>query len=276
MDLLTSYKLMSDRFYDSENNMTHVPEELFDYFQNLGKGKKVKSGKYVNLDEFIEKSISCFVETSVDIYYAQTLFRLELTDGGYVDFKLEPDAHSLPYRLTFSVNRKDSYGQCLMFTWFPFNKTIYLNGLLYEQGAKKKIIASKVCYVSNIPKKAGQFFLEMISDIGVRLDVKRILLKDVSTIFLKDNIKMSLSLFYLKKNGITYYTKFGYKPVELFSYNSDIYQDIMFDLPTRSAEEEIEFIKNKLNKIGDLDLVSTIREFKKLEYHMPVYYEKYL
>ena len=259
---------MSDRFHDYKNDKVHAPSGLFDFFEHLGKGKRVKKGKYKNLDEFIEQCISIFATTFGKNSFKE---RLEFEDDeSYVDFSLEPEFYKLPYRLTFKISRKESDdGECLYFSWFPFNKTIYLDGLLYDGKLEKKIIANKECDVKNIPDKAGE-------DIGKKLGVDRILLVDESTIFMEGGLRISLAMFYLKKNGTTYYGKFGYKPIKLSNYNANVLNDIMFNLPTESASTELKFIKDQLKKTGDMDLISTIKKFQDLGYYFPQYYEKKL
>jgi hypothetical protein len=271
MDPLTSYKLMTERFYDSFNEMTHVPPELYDYFQNLGKGKRIKKDKYKNFDQFIETCISHFINTTSTGNYKDLSIENPLylqKDDGHIKFKITADLFELPFSLKFQIPDKKG-GGCLDFNWYPFSKTIYLESMLFDLSSKKKIDPNKECDVSNIPLKAGEFFLEVIEDIGKKLGVEKIILLDASYIFI-DNLKVSLAFMYLKNKDTTYYGKFGYKPVKF----KIMMMDILFNIPPESAEDELKYVKNQLKKMKDLDLKSNIRQFQKLSKYLPGYYEK--
>lgn len=267
MDPCKTYQLMSQRFYDPLNGKVHIPDELYKYFQKLGSKQD---------DKFIEECISFFVESTPDNYRSlEKDVRLDLEEEGYVDFKINSEIYDLPYRLLFRVPERDnSKKNCVVFTWFPFNKTIYIDNLLLKSGSRQKMDVNKECSVKDIPKKSGEFFLKKIESIGKKLGVKKIILEDASRIFMEDGTKINLALYYLKEHGTTYYGKYGYKPIRENLYNSYIFNDIMFNLNFPSANDDVKYIKSQLKKMKDLDLVSTIREFKKYEYYLPRYYLK--
>jgi len=64
MDPLTSYKLMSKRVYNFSDDTLYIPPKLFDFFNTLGKTKKINKDRkklYKNFDDFIEGCISFFI-----------------------------------------------------------------------------------------------------------------------------------------------------------------------------------------------------------------------
>ena len=271
MDLKTSYLLMGEIYYDSSSKNSYVPEELINYFNKLKKKNDKTKYDYSNLDDFIETIINIFYRYK---YYSNEKFKLELENKSYINFKLN-NFYDFPNSVQFSVkNIKKKNDNCLIFTWYPFNKTIYLNSLFYTSRQDDKIVANTDCDVKDIPEKSGEFFLNLIEDLGKKLSVKKIILQDASSIILENKQRVSLALYYLKKHGNTYYGKFGYKPISASNSSEEIVKDIGLDIDLKSNTRNLNFIKKELKKIKNKNLRETLIIFKELDIFLPKYYMK--
>ena len=265
---------MSQRFYDHTSGI-YIPSDL----EKMIKIKKTVATnyEYKNLDEFCLGVKNYFLQSGMN-FYIEPNITLQ-TKKGWVDFELEADYLSLPYQIKFMVRRKkETFKKCLVFAWYPFNKTIYIHNLLYDSVSKKKIDAKLECDIDNIPKKAGEFFLNMVEDIGRKLGVKQIILQDASQIFLDDGKKISLAMYYLFKNGTTYYEKYGYEPVKTKEYNAVLDNDIMFNIPFVSDKDTLKYIKKEIKKCPDpdRDLPDWIRCSVPVKMYFPEMYRKKL
>jgi len=139
--------------------------------------------------------------------------------------------------------------KCFELLWFPWKKMLYLNYLLYSFSTRfkfknYKLDPSKDCSIKNAPKNIGSFFLDFTKKIGKTYNCKNIFLMDASYIFIK-NVKVELSLFYIKKHGVTFYMKYDYKPIK----GNLNFQDIITDKNTPEDRKIIKEIKNDLDKI---------------------------
>lgn len=275
MDPRETYLLMSERFYDSKNNKYYLDPKLEKYLKGLYR-KNIKTHyKYKNLKGLED----LFFRKLIDSKYFLKKYILKLENDIEVTLNIDNNYSSTDPRLHFSISRmknKKVYGNCVSFIFYPFKKLIYLNSLLYT-GSLEKIVASKECNGKNIPEKSGEFFLKLIEDIAKTFSISKILLEDASSINY-EKFKISLPLFYLQKNGSTYYGKFKYKPV-LEGENRELLMDISYDIPLESLSENLVFIKKELKKIPLLNkenIEEWIKKTHRLLKYLPDYYIKYL
>ena len=274
MDPKETYKLMSKRFYDGDNNTTFLPEELTKFIDNLGKKKFNSHYTYENLDQLFEAAISFMLHPgSKD--EEQEKFILRLEEKSSIVFYLNIRKKCFE-NVEFSVRKKNSKDICVFFEWYPFLKFIYINNLFYNTGNKKKLDPNKDCEVFNIPEKSGEFFLNLIEDISKKFGVKNIILQDASSIIYNDN-KLNLALFYLQKNGKTYYGKFGFKPIKPKEPSSKILYDIAYKVGFDDAKDDLNYVKRKLKSVPKLtpkNIVEWIKRTNEIKQYFPEFYLK--
>jgi hypothetical protein len=272
MDPKETYKLMSQRFYDRDNNATFVPEELDKFIDNLGRKKFKSHYDYTNLDELYDAAINVMLDPeSKD--EQQEKFILKLEGKSSIVFYLNIRKKCFP-NVEFSVRKKNSKDICIFFEWYPFLKFIYINNLFYNTGDKKKLDPNKDCEVFNIPEKSGEFFINLFEDISIRFGVKNIILQDASTILYDEN-KINLALFYLQKHGKTYYGKFGFQPIKPKEPNSKILFDIAYKVGFNPAKDDLNYVKKKLKHIPKLtskNYVEWVKRTNELKQFFPEFY----
>ena len=285
MDPKETYKLMRQRFYDRDNNATYVPEELNKFIDKLGSKKFNSHYTYDNLDELYDAAISIMLnpngeEEEQEKFILKLMFPEKNQTSG-----LEEKSSIVFYmnirrkcfeNVEFSVRKKNSKDVCVFFEWYPFLKFIYVNNLFYNTGSKKKIDPNKDCEVFNIPEKSGEFFLNLIDDISRRFGVKEVILQDASSIIYNDN-KLNLALFYLQKNGKTYYGKFGFKPIKPKEPNSRILYDIAYKVGFDDAKDDLNYVKRKLKTIPKLtpkNITEWIKRTNEIRKYFPEFYLK--
>lgn len=278
MDPKEAYILMSKRFYDSENRQTFIPPKLEKYFDSLKPHDNKYKYNYQNLEELFDRSIDIFVDACPKDETSEK-FILQLNNGSNITFNIEAlNDRGVENKLIFTVRKKKGNEKniCVQFEIYPFLNFTYINSLFYDTGDKKKINANRDCEVFDIPEKSGEFFINLIEDISRRFGVKQIILQDASTIVYEGS-KINLALFYLQKNGKTYYGKFDFLPIKKKEPNAKILFDIAFGIKFLSAKEDLDYVKNKLKEIKNLKpatLVSWIKKTNPLKIYFPQYYLK--
>lgn len=275
MDPKEVYKLMSQRFYDPDNNTTFIPEKLSKYFDKLGKPHFKSHYQYSNLEEFFETTINVMLDPRSKRGNEKEKFILKLEDKSSIVFYLDSRGGCFD-NVDFFVKKKNSNGICVFFEWYPFLNFIYINNLFYDTGDKKKLDPNKDCEVFNIPEKSGEFFLNLIEDISKRFGVKKIVLQDASTINYGGN-KVNLALFYLQNNGKTYYGKFGFCPIKLKEPNSKILYDIAYGFGFDKASSDLNYVRSKLKRIPKLtpkNMIDWIKKTNELRVYFPEFYLK--
>lgn len=153
---------------------------------------------------------------------------------------------------------------------------MYIDNLFYKYSDIEKLNVNKTCNVKKLEIKKGEFFLNLIEDLSRRFGVKNILLQDESTIKY-GKYKIKLPIFYLQKNGITYYEKYGFKAVKSKEINGNIFKDLTYNFKLLSGISDLKFIKNELKKIpilNEKNIIEWISKTSSLQKHLPVYYLK--
>ena len=273
MDPREAYILMSKRYNDTKNNNVIVPKKLQKFIESLEKKNKKYHYQYENLDEFYYLILKIFL-----IEYSRDSFTLKIKNNISIDFNISQEKINNFYYVDFNVKQDNSNINCIKFEWYPFLKYIHISSIFYNTKDKNKLEVNNDCKVSNIPDKAGEFFLNLIEDLTNKLGVTKIFLTDGSSIVF-NNKKISLALFYLQKNNMTYYGKFGYKPIHLKEEYGDILNDIAYKIDFSSGENDLNYVKDRLKKIKPLtksNINSWIKSTSKLKHYLPNMYLKKL
>lgn len=273
MDPKEAYLLMSETFFDENNGIYFASEKLYNYFSKLGNKNNNYHYEYLNLDVFYNTIIS------VIFGYENYKITLKIKNDIELNFTIEREFNCNNYVIIFKIYKKNInknfFDECINFRWYPFYKYIYIGNIFYNTN-NKKIDANNECNVTNIPKKSGEFFLNVIEDLANKFGVNKIVLYDASNIFFEE-IKINLALFYLQKHGHTYYGKFNYKPIKTQNEQGEILYDIIYKRKLISAKDDLEYVKNKLKKIEKLTEVNKIEWIKKTKHlsnFLPGFYLK--
>ena len=163
----------------------------------------------------------------------------------------------IKFFIPIDSKKKLEMKSCYTITWVPRIKILYLNFLLYNKinNVKIKLDPENDCYVENFPKEKGKFLMNLTEDIAKSFNCKLILLEDASKLYINNKLNTSLSLYYIKKYGYSYYMKYGFQPVKEKNYPSNLnfFDYLLIGYKIDIDEEFIDNIKKKLKDIPLLD-----------------------
>ena len=284
MDLEEIYLLMNQIHFDSLNKIRHVPDKILDMFPR--RKRKIKTHhNYLNLDQFIDYIYDYFFSRS-QLGPVSTMpsnlrkygdFLLKLEENIEINFSFKPKNRFPSYAIEMEVdNKKNPDIKCIRIVWCPFAKLMEIDSLFYNQ-RKDKIEPNIDCGMKNIPKKAGDFFLKLIEDVSKSLGVKTMTLEDASLLYLENNYKIYLGMYYLQEKGTTYYGKYGFKP---YKHNGIDYVNIYYGIPFISNQSSLNYVKKELKKLKKLkesnkeDWLTQIYESGLLRIFPIFYYKK--
>jgi hypothetical protein len=241
------------------NTVLYIKEQLFN----------TKYGKLSNSDEKAMRTIYDFIhehkftnESYLSLMDSKLIKLKKQTGGNIINMTLDDNKKYFfdIKRLTSKknkeqnicfVNIRDVEYNCLCFNYYnkdTGNTTLILNDL---NASEECVVCDDKKHLLKMGDILMQLFIKWIKNYSELSHIKRIELQDNST---KKCYGIGLKLLYLRTitDGIPYYAKYGFRPVEkkeqqIFRYNREQFKkNILLD--NKRVDTIFENTKNKYNK----------------------------
>lgn len=167
--------------------------------------------------------------------------------------------------------------ECLVMQIDKNKKEAYLVEIIKQTGCLMECKKDKK--YENMPKDMGELLMEIVIKICIKLNLNKLSLTDNSYITCKSNFNKRINLVYSKMiiDGTTWYSKFGFEPIE------EVDKYIYIQNQKKHNETLTKNVKLKYftNKIQDKQIINNISEKykemydKKLSFFMKWISEEY-